>query len=418
MATQPIQTIDGTTLRAKAARVFSFPACLQSSPAAALLGLLAFACPATAQNASPPPQPYAAINREAINYSGPDREPRRDLPGQEIKIGILVPLEGARKAEGLAILQAAQLAVDDESASPLPEGRRLVLVARDETGLWGRAPSELVRMVVDDNAVALVTSTNGSAAHLAEQVGNRLGVPVITLATDSTTTQINIPWFFRLAPDDAEQARVFAEDLYRRRGFERIALVTERDHDGRVGGEEFEKAAQRLQMPAPTRVEVDLARGDWDQVSAKIAESQPQAVILWIGPEAAARLLEHSESHLSGTPVYACRKALSEPFLSLAAQDTGGSIWLVAPSGERSTARREFSQRYRTRTGYAPSPAAAEAYDAVRLIAAGVRRAGPNRARLRDELVKVSAFSGASGIISFDGAGNNQADVALVKLGE
>jgi branched-chain amino acid transport system substrate-binding protein len=418
MATRQIQTIMSSTARTKVAGSAIFSTCVKSNVGVALLGILAFACHAAAQEASPPPKPYAAIDRQAINYSGPDREVTRDLPGQEIKIGILIPLQGVRKAEGQAILQAAQWAIEDESASPLPEGRRLALVARDETGLWGRASSELARLVVDDNAVALVTSTNGSAAHLAEQVGNRLGVPVLALSTDSSTTQINIPWFFRLAPDDAEQARVFAEDLYRRRGFERIALVTERDHDGRVGGEEFEKAAQRLQMPAPTRVEVDLARGDWDQVSAKIAESQPQAVILWIGPEAAARLLEHSESHLSGTPVYACRKALSEPFLSLAAQDTGGSIWLVAPSGERSTARREFSQRYRTRTGYAPSPAAAEAYDAVRLIAAGVRRAGPNRARLRDELVKVSAFSGASGIISFDGAGNNQADVALVKLGE
>ena len=415
MATRQIQTIDSTTLHAKAARGFPFPVCLRSSLTAALLGLLAFACPAAAQDASPPPKPYAAISREAINYSGPDREAAHDLPGQEIKIGILVPLQGVRKAEGQAILQAARLAIEDESASPLPEGRQLALVARDETGLWGRAPSELVRLVVDDHAVALVTSTNGSAAHLAEQVGNRLGVPVITLATDSTTTQINIPWFFRLAPDDAAQARLFAEDVYRRRGFERIALVTERDHDGRVGGEEFEKAARRLAVPAPARVEIEIPTSDWDGVVSAIAASQPQAVILWTGPEAAAQLLEHLESHLPGMPIYACRKTLSEPFLSLATR-SGRNIWLVAPSGERSSARREFSQRYRTRTGYAPSPAAAEAYDAVSLIGAGVRRAGPNRARLRDELVKVSAFSGASGMISFDSAGNNQAKVSLAPL--
>jgi branched-chain amino acid transport system substrate-binding protein len=417
MATQPIQMIDGTTRRAKAARGIAFPACLRSSPAAALLGILAFACSAAAQKASLPPRPYATIDREAINYFGPDREARRDLPGPEIKIGILIPLEGTRKAEGQAILQAAQLAVEDESASPLPEGRRLVLVARDETGLWGRASRELVRMVVDDNAVALVTSTNGSAAHLAEQVGNRLGVPVLTLSTDSTTTQINIPWFFRLAPDDAAQARVFAEDLYRRQGFERIALVTERDHDGRVGGEEFEKAARRLVMPTPAHVEIELPPSDCESVVSAIAASQPQAVVLWTGPETAAQLLEKSRTLLPGTPVYACRKALSEPFLAHATR-SGGNVWLVAPAGERSSARREFSQRYRTRTGYAPSPAAADAYDAVRLIAAGVRRAGPNRARLRDELVNVAAFSGVSGIISFDGAGNNQADVALVRLGE
>jgi branched-chain amino acid transport system substrate-binding protein len=309
------------------------------------------------------------------------------------------------------------MAVEDESTSTLPQGRRLALVARDETGLWGRASSELVRLVVDDNAVALVTSTNGSAAHLAEQVGNRLGVPVLALASDSTTTQINIPWFFRLAPDDAAQARVFAEDIYRHRGFERVALVTERDHDGREGGEQFEKAARRTGVPAPLRFEIDLSHGERDQIAPRIAESRPQAVVLWTGPEAAAQLLEKWGTELPVPLVYACRKALNEPFLSVAARSKI-MVWMAASAGGNLSPHRDFAGRYRARTGRTPSPAAAEAYDAVKLVAAGVRRAGPNRARLRDELVKISGFSGVSGTISFDGAGNNQAEVALAKLGE
>ena len=392
-----------------------FPSGVGSSILATLLAALAAACFSAAQDASPARQPYAVINRQAINYSGPDREASRDLPGQEIKIGILVPLEGPRQAEGEAILQAARIAVEDESASPRAGGHRLVLVARDETGLWGRTSSELVRLVVDDNVVALVTSTNGSAAHLAEQVGNRLGVPVLALSSDSTTTEINIPWFFRLAPDDAAQARLFAEDIYRHRGFERVMLVTEPGHDGREGGGQFEKAARRLGAPVPLQMEVGLSRADRDQVAKKIADSHPQAIVLWTGPEAAAQLLEKWGPNSPATPVYVCQKALNEPFLSVSAR-SGLSVWKVALVGNNGPANRDFAGRFRARAGHAPSPAASEAYDAVRLIAAGVRRAGPNRARLRDALVKISGFSGASGEISFDGAGNNQAEVALTKL--
>ena len=64
-------------------------------------------------------RPYAAINRAAINYSGPDRETSRDLAGPEIKIGLLAPLQGARKLEGDALVAAAQMAIEDESAAPL-----------------------------------------------------------------------------------------------------------------------------------------------------------------------------------------------------------------------------------------------------------------------------------------------------------
>ncbi len=181
------------------------------------VAFLAATTAANAQSDSPTTPPYAAINREAINYAGPGRETARDLPGPEIKLGLLVPLQGPRQAAGEALRAAAQMALEDEAANPLPGGRRLALVVRDETGLWGRASSEIVRLVFDDRVVALLTSPEGTAAHLAEQVGNRVGVPVLTLASDSTTTQINIPWLFRIVPNDAAQARAFATNIYRER---------------------------------------------------------------------------------------------------------------------------------------------------------------------------------------------------------
>ncbi len=368
---------------------------------------------ARAQQDSTGPQPYAAINRAAINYSGPDREAARDLVGPEIKIGLIAPLQGARKAEGEVLLAAAQMAVEDESATPLAGGQHLVLVARDETGLWGRASSEIVKLAVDDRAVALITSSDGRAAHLSEQVGNRLGVPVLTLASDATTTQINIPWLFRIVPNDAAQARTFAESIYRDRAFRKVLLISESDHDGRVGAEEFEKATRRLQAPALTRIEITLPLDDPGPLLKKIQAQESEAIVLWTSAATAAQLLEG----ISGgrAEVYVCRKALQEPFISAARgrQD----IWITSsrvasPAKESAT----FGERYRARTGAAPSFAAGEVYDAVRLIAAGLRQSGPNRARLRDALATRSDYLGVSGVITFDGAGNNQAQVALVPL--
>jgi branched-chain amino acid transport system substrate-binding protein len=380
-----------------------------------VLASFTFAVALRAQTDSKAQEPYAAINREAIGYAGPDRETTRDLPGPEIKIGLLAPLQGPRQAEGEALRQAALMALEDEAANPLPEGRRLALVVRDETGLWGRGASEIVRLVFDDRAVALVTSPEGNAAHLAEQVGNRVGVPILTLSSDSTTTEINIPWLFRLVPNDAVQARTIAEDIYRQRAFQKVLLITERNHDGRVGQEEFEKAARHLQAPPPESLDVVLPLADADSLLAEIRSRHPQAIVLWTSAETAARLLDgigQSESE-----VYVCRKALQEPFTQIAALRKGKGIWFVTSrAGSATSSAHEFEARFRARVGTVPSLAAAEVYDAVCLLAAGLRQAGPNRARLRDRLAKVSNFAGASGIISFDGAGNNQAEVALTPL--
>ncbi len=75
-----------------------------------------------------------------------------------------------------------------------------------------------------------------------------------------------------------------------------------------------------------------------------------------------------------------------------------------------------FARRYQIATSKLPSSIAAEAYDAVRLIALSVREAGPNRARVRDRIASVKELAGASGTISFDNEGNSLGGAQLVRL--
>jgi branched-chain amino acid transport system substrate-binding protein len=303
------------------------------------------------------------------------------------------------------------LAIEDEAASPLPEGRRLSIVPRDQSGLWGRSSNEIVHLVYEDQAVAIVTSLDGASAHLAEQVGNKVGIPIVTLSTDPTTTQINLPWIFRLGPTDTQQARAFARDIYVARKLRQVTLITENGHDGRVGGEEFQKAARELNAPSVIQVAIDPAEWNPDTVVSQILAEKPEAVIFWTGHEMAARLLPRFRKALPTPPAYLCHEAAQGRL------DTDQeNVWIVTPHLAGSPQRESFEKRYRTRTGALPTPAAAQAYDAVRLLAAALRRCGPNRARLRDALAAVSSYAGVSGVIAFDHAGNDLSDVNLVRL--
>jgi len=385
---------------------------------------------------SPPAAPYASINRDAVSYNGPGRDTGHDLAGPEIRLGLLVPLAGPRQAEGEELRRAAEMAIEEENAASLPGGRRLALVTRDESGPWGQASAQIVHMVFDDQAVALITSSDGGAAHLAEQVANKIGVPILTLASDSTTTEINLPWIFRLGPADAVQARTFARDIYQARKLERVALLTQDDHDSRVGGDEFEKAARAMNAPAPMRImiesdarSIDLlvrsAEGEkprTSQAGPRNVLSDAQAVVIWSDAATANLLVPRLENVLPSAPIYLCRKAaqddstaLSHPRCRTCAGDAAG-IWTTEASDAQSSPHEAFVQRYRQRFGAEPGIGAAEAYDAVHIVAASLRQSGPNRARLRDALAEVSAFAGVSGVISFDHAGNDLTRTALVRL--
>jgi branched-chain amino acid transport system substrate-binding protein len=337
----------------------------------------------------------------------------------------MLPLEGQRVAEGRILLQAAQLALEEEAANPLPDGRRLQFAVGDESGPWGQASNEIVRLIIEAHAVALITSAGGNIAHQAEQVSNKVGIPILTISSDATTTEINIPWIFRLGPSDSDQAQAFAHEIYRKRGLSRVLLIFETDHDGRVGSEAFEKAGQRLGAPPPHPVEIPLSSADAGSVGAEIDARNPEAVVLWSGPQSASKLLPLIWRERPDVPVYLCSNAAQ--LASRGASETPGvpstlgerneqETWVAVSSGGSEDVRREFERHFRERAGIAPSMAAAQAYDAVHVIAAALRRAGPNRARLRDRLVAGTENHGASGLISFDSAGNIRGDVVVVKL--
>jgi ABC-type branched-subunit amino acid transport system substrate-binding protein len=71
--------------------------------------------------------------------------------------------------------------------------------------------------------------------------------------------------------------------------------------------------------------------------------------------------------------------------------------------------------RFRLSTGADPSLVASETYDAVMLTVHALQTAGPNRARVRDEVAKVTNYDGASGKISFDREGNDRGTWQLVQ---
>lgn len=400
--------------------------------------------PVAPGQAQAPLQPYATIDRDAVSYMGPGRDARHDLAGPEIKIGLLVPLTGPRQEEGKALLSAAQLALEDEAANSSLDGRRLVLSIRDDSGPWGRASNEIVRLVFEETTVALITSVDGGTAHLAEQIGNKIGVPILTFSSDSTTTQINLPWIFRLGPTDRAEAHAFAESIYHERGLTRVVLVTESDHDGRVGGEVFEKAAKELTAPQPYRVVIDPALQNTDSIDQEIEAQKPEALVFWTEPQTAIKLLARVRGAAPSAQIFLCQKAaqalneepargdcrscsahLAATFRSgvHASQSSEspsppvkGGVWTVTPGNRENTERERFRQRYLERFGQLPSLAAAQAYDAVRIVAGTLRRSGPNRARLRDSLAGLANFSGVSGALGFDPAGNNLAKVTLVRI--
>jgi branched-chain amino acid transport system substrate-binding protein len=352
--------------------------------------------------------PYASISMEGESYAGPGRAVANDLKGQVIRIGMLAPLQGPRKAEGDAMVAAARIALRDAGGGALPGGRRVELAVRNEGGAsWGAVSDAVIDLMMKDDVVAIITSTSGADAHLCEQVGNRMGVPVLTLSADATTTEVDIPWIFRMGASDVAEAQVFDQEMYRVRGFTKVMVIAEQDHDGRSGAAAMKLAARTLGGAEPEVIALDPMRPDVGGVVKRVVAESPEAVVMWTGAETVGSLLRA----LAAAGV----KAICFSPEDAAGAGYGTGVWTM--EGDGGVVRGDFSRWYRQATGVVPSVVAMETYDAVTLTMRALRVAGANRARVRDELGKVQRFDGAAGRVSFDREGNNTTALHVVRLG-
>jgi branched-chain amino acid transport system substrate-binding protein len=383
------------------------------------LPLLAFGSlganlPARAQTSSESARPYATLDRQNVTYRGPAVSAEKELSDGAAVIGIILPLKGVQQTEGKALLAAAQLAIEEEQASgPLADGRRLELVARDESGPWGQASMEILKLFEQDHALAILTSANGTSAHLAEQIANKISVPILTLASDPTTTEANVPWLFRLGASDTDQARAFCRQIYGDLRLRKVLLVEQADHDGRTGGTEFEKAANRINAPALLRFELTDSAETLESLRATLQKNQPDGVVVWSDAPLADGVLALVGNVRPSTRVFLCRKAAQ---LRTAGMDSGESFTIDSQTTDHAGNQNKFQQAYFARTGVNPGLGAIEVYQAVHTVAAALRTTGVNRVLLRDYLANGNKQHEPANLVRFDPAGNSLQEFAVVKL--
>ena len=122
---------------------------------------------------------YARVGEDGVEFPGP---PTSDVAGSALKVAVFGP-------SAYKLVRSVSM--------PTTDGRKWELVGVSSDLAWGKASDELVRAVYDQNVIAMIALDRASA-HLAEQIGVKAFVPVVSISSDHALTSINIPWIFRL----------------------------------------------------------------------------------------------------------------------------------------------------------------------------------------------------------------------------
>jgi branched-chain amino acid transport system substrate-binding protein len=393
-------------------------------------------------------EPFLRLREATLGYHGPDDE-LTNLT--EIRIGWFGPTNLNDPLTG-DLWWAANFAIHEanEQGGCLwnSELRSLPfrLIPRWAVDPWGTGVSQLTRMVYDEQPLALLGSVDSATTHLAEQVVAKANLPLVSpIATDKSITLAGVSWMFSCAPSDAAIARVLVDDVLARlkdgassparssrreealtslggdgKGNRslltsaatskktRLALLACTDHESRMTTREVLKELSWRGRQPDFRFDVPTGGAVIAQQMSALEASRPAAVVIIAGAEDAARLVQAVKARVPAAALFGSQSFGRRRFLQLAGQTAEGVRFplLFAPTAADTNAAR-FTGRFTAEHHRQPDYTAALTYDATRLLLEAIRRAGPNRARIREALMHLSPWSGIAGPIHFDGTGQN-----------
>lgn len=362
---------------------------------------------------------YFFIEPQLFLGAGREKKPPTNL--SEVRIGFLGPLEGSNIVSyGKQMLQGATLAIEGANKKGGYNGIPFRLMVHNDVGLWGAAANEVVKM--DDEKVwAWLGSIDDIVSHVALRATLKLEIPEVCSGDpDPTFTETAIPWMIRVIPDDRQSGYVLVDRVFEKDGHSRVAVIRTNSRYGRVGIMHFTKSATRIGFPLIIEERFNDGETDFKEQLTRIKETSPDAIMIWGNPKESGLILKQLREMGMKQPVYGSDRMVNPEFLGSAGKWAEGVVTTCQYNPNADDPKlKKFQTDYRERFGQEPDVFAAFAFDGMNLIVEAIRKAGLNRALIRDLLTDLKTFQGYEGVtgkIIFDASWNNIRPIFMAEV--
>ncbi len=321
----------------------------------------------------------------------------------EIVVGEYGSLTGGQATFGQSTHNGIMLAMDEINSGGGVNGRRIRIVTEDDQSKSEEAATAVTKLISQNNVVAVLGEVASSASLAAAPICQSNNVPMITpSSTNERVTQVG-DYIFRMCFIDPYQGEAMANYLSRQLGMKRAAVLIDVKSDYSTGlSANFERVfiANGGQIVGKQ----SYAQGDSDFRSqlTTLKSTNPEVVFIpgyynEIGQIAIQARDLGMKMPLAGGDGWESPKLIEIGGKALEGSFYSNHYHVDDPS----PSVREFVQKYQERFGATPDALAALGYDAARVLADAIKRAGTTDGpQLRDAIAATQNFSGVTGMIT------------------
>jgi len=331
-----------------------------------------------------------------------------------LKIGLIQPATGPAAYDGQSVINGARLAESEINAKGGVLGRRIEVLLQDGKADPAESLSAAERLLDRDKVRVLIGAWASSATLAIMPLALRYEVPLIVeTSTSEKVTEAGNPWVFRTSSNSKIDADALGPYMVRDLHMKKVAFMAANNDFGRAVVSNWtrvlkpqgaEIVATEYHKPGETNFSPTLTKIKGSGADSIVITSDVTTVSNIIKQSYELGLKDLTRIVTSGNP--------AEAIIPLAgAQASEGMLvqnyWVpYAPAPGQEEASKKFQEAYESQyKNRAADKYAVSGYDAVKLVAAAVEKAGSDDpAKIRDAL-KTIKMPALQGVIEFDAQG-------------
>lgn len=347
-------------------------------------------------------------------------------------IAVVGPMSGSNEHLGRAMVEAAQIRVDEVNADGGIDGRPIALQIYDDENSAVKART-IAKEIADDNNNILVLGHRSSGTSIAAApIYAENKIPAISGTATANALTIGNPWYFRVIYNNGFQAEFIANYITNVLNYKTATLVSTNTVYGRTLARAFITATGRLPLEIKNQYRVNAESPDIDLDMADIVSELSLApdsgiIFLAMSAENAAHFVREMRNSGFTLPIFG-PDSINQQFPSYFEPDpilktrpgdftdqiyaTTSMIWDVANENAVN-----FRSAFRDKYNSSPDSGNALYYDAASIAIHAIQNAPisgtdmtADRDAVREYLTAINntidAFSGITGDIYFDNNGN------------
>ncbi|UWS80590.1 ABC transporter substrate-binding protein [Phaeobacter sp. G2] len=339
---------------------------------------------------------------------------------EDLRIGLSTPLSGGVAALGQHEKWGAELAIAELNAAGGVDGQALALDAQDNQCNPSQGVTSVENLLQND-PVAIIGALCSSVTLAIMPMVKREEVPlVVAVSTSKVITEKSgvggNDWTFRINPSDVGLAVAMANYIASSGDIGTVAFVGEDTDYGRGGHEAIAAALEAKGVEVISADFFQQNTPDFTTLLTRLANTAPDAIALYaVGADELNFLRQFRgmglPAHLTGRIAF---DEIRDTVVASGAIDGATSVFPYAADLD-TPENQAFVEAFEAKYGELPNYQSFEAYEAVKIIADAVKRAGSSdRTAIRAALETTEYTSLTGRTIAFDE--NNQAHNAAIIL--